>query len=114
MVRRKGDKDTLLDAHGAVLDETQLQRLLCGMQESVFRSMFGLDHARLRKGGEQLRLGQGDLGESLFQAGVGTPGLSSVMRELSEQADGLFRPRGKRDTGTSGTAVRVSVCAARS
>ena len=96
VVRRKGDKDTLLDAHGAVLDEMQLQRLLGGMQEGVFRSMFGLDHARLRKGGEQLRLGQGDLGESLFQAGVGAPGLSVVLRALSAQADELFRPRGKR------------------
>ncbi|MFI5308993.1 MAG: AAA family ATPase, partial [Polyangiales bacterium] len=96
VVRRKGKKDTLLDPDGKPIDEALLSRMLGGLPEPLFRSMFGLDHERLRQGGEQLRLGRGDLGESLFQAGVGARGVHDILAALDHDADLIFKPRGQR------------------
>ncbi len=95
-VRRKGKKDTLLGPNGKPIDEARLSRMLGGLPEAVFVGMFGLDHERLRKGGEQLRLGQGDLGESLFQAGLGARGIHEALGALDAEAGALFAPRGRR------------------
>ena len=94
--RRKGSKNTLLDAADQPLDEAVLQRALGGLTAPVFRTMFGLDHERLRAGGEQLRLGQGDLGESLFQAGLGVSGLHEALARLGKEAEELWKPRGQK------------------
>jgi uncharacterized protein YhaN len=94
--RRKGSKNTLLDAADEPLDEAVLQRALGGLTAPVFRTMFGLDHERLRAGGEQLRLGQGDLGESLFQAGLGVSGLHEALGRLGKEAEELWKPRGQK------------------
>jgi uncharacterized protein YhaN len=96
IMRRKGKKDTLLDEDGAPLEEALLSRVLSFVPKPMFRTMFGLDHARLREGGEDLRKGKGDLGESLFQAGVGAPGLHQMLSALEADAGALFRPQGKR------------------
>jgi uncharacterized protein YhaN len=96
VTRRKGKKDTLLGQDGKPLDEALLSRMLGGIPEAVFRSMFGLDHERLRLGGEQLRLGQGDLGESLFQAGVGARGIHQALELLDQETETLFLARGQR------------------
>ncbi|HEX2678936.1 MAG TPA: AAA family ATPase, partial [Polyangiales bacterium] len=93
--RRKGNKHTLRDQYDVPLDDGLLARLLGGLPKSVFETVFGLDHERLRKGGEQLRMGKGDLGESLFQAGVGAPGIHGALRALHDEADALWKPRGK-------------------
>ena len=95
VVRRKGTKNTLRDQYDAPLDEAVLSRLLGGLPQSVFATVFGLDHERLRDGGEQLRRGQGNLGESLFQAGVGAPGIHDALHALRAEADALWKPRGK-------------------
>ncbi|HMI90233.1 MAG TPA: AAA family ATPase, partial [Polyangiales bacterium] len=95
VVRRKGNKNTLRDQYDAPLDEAVLSRLLGGLPQSVFATVFGLDHERLRDGGEQLRRGQGNLGESLFQAGVGAPGIHDALHALRAEADALWKPRGK-------------------
>ena len=63
--RRKGIKNTLLDQHGEPIDEALLTRMLGGVSQSVFLTMFGLDHDRLRQGGEQLGRGRGDFGREL-------------------------------------------------
>jgi uncharacterized protein YhaN len=96
VTRRKGTKNTLLDGADQPLDETVLQRALGGLPPPVFRIMFALDHERLRQGGEQLRLGQGDLGESLFQAGLGVSGLHQVLSLLGREAEELWKPRGQK------------------
>ena len=95
LVRRKGTKNTLRDQYDAPLDEAIMSRLLGGLPQSVFATVFGLDHERLRDGGEQLRRGQGNLGESLFQAGVGAPGIHDALTTLRAEADALWKPRGK-------------------
>lgn len=96
VVRRKGNKNTLAAPDGTLLDEGVLASFLQHMPEAVFRNMFGLDHAALRQGGEQLRQGKGDLGESLFQASSGGPSIRHVLAALEQEADELWKPRGKQ------------------
>jgi uncharacterized protein YhaN len=96
LYRRKGVKNTLLDERGEPADEALLARMLGGVSQAAFLTTFGLDHERLREGGEQLGRGRGELGESLFQAGVGALGVHDALRSLRQEADELFKPRGKR------------------
>src|SRR5258705_13417679 len=70
LVRRKGKDNTLLDREGRPVDEAVLARLLSGVSEEQFLTMFGLDHETLRRGGEALLAGKGNVGESLFGAAV--------------------------------------------
>src|SRR5512143_2770757 len=93
VVRRKGAKNTLFDATGNPLGSDALAPLLAGIDEAVFSAMFGLDHATLRKGAEDLLHGKGAVGESLFAAAIGGPGLHALLRELERDTDALYRPR---------------------
>jgi uncharacterized protein YhaN len=97
IVRRKGSKNTLAAPDGTLLDESVLSALLQGIPEPAFRNMFGLDHDSLRQGGEQLRQGKGDLGESLFQAASGGPSIRNALASLEQEADRLWKPRGKQE-----------------
>ena len=106
VVRRKGNVRTLLDPAGNPLDETVLQRLLGGVGEDLFATMFGLDHETLRQGAEALLRGGGNVGESLFQAGIGGAGLHDVLASIEAEADGLFAPQAK--TGRSHRPSRSS------
>ena len=54
-LRRKGSKNTLLVPEDeAPLDGGFLDRCLQGMAEAHFSSLFGIDHAALVKGGDEL------------------------------------------------------------
>lgn len=95
LVRRKGLKQTLLDPAEQPVDEGQLQALLGGVTEEQYKVMFGLSHEALVRGGEALLKGGGDLGESLFAAGLGGTRVHAVLERLGEQADEIFTPLGK-------------------
>jgi uncharacterized protein YhaN len=95
VVRRKGLKNTLLDAAGEPLGENVLAELLHGVDETMFRNMFGLDHDRLRAGAEALLSGAGHLGEGLFNASLGTRSLRDLKEALRSEAEALYKPRGK-------------------
>ncbi len=95
VVRRKGHKKTLLDAKGEAVEEEQLRRLLGNLEQGQFETMFGLSHDRLVEGGRALVEGRGDLGESLFGAGLGQTGLSALLRKLEQRAEDIFVPRGR-------------------
>jgi uncharacterized protein YhaN len=97
IVRRKGSKNTLAAPDGALLEESVLSSFLQGIPEPAFRNMFGLDHDSLRQGGEQLRQGKGDLGESLFHASSGGPSIRFALSALEQEADRLWKPRGKQE-----------------
>ncbi len=95
LLRRKGRKDTLLAlADESVVDEEVLRAALGGMDKTRFKTMFGLDHVRLREGARALLEGAGDVGESLFEASGG-PGIHGILADLEGEADALFRPQGK-------------------
>lgn len=94
LIRRKGTKDTLLNAEGKSVDDGPLQALLKGVTRDVFEKEFRLDHPQMVQGGLDLGEGQGDLASSLFQAGAGVLGVRRLLQELEEEAERLFKPRG--------------------
>ncbi len=94
LVRRKGRKRTILDPNERPLDELLLGRALCGVSQSLFVTMFGLDHVTLREGAEALLRGDGDVGETLFDAG-GARGIGGVLDALHAEQEELFKARGQ-------------------
>jgi uncharacterized protein YhaN len=95
VVRRKGAKHTLLDENEKPLPESALTALLGGLDENLFRQMFGLDHERLRQGAEALLAGGGNLGEGLFDAGTGARAIRDAMESLKAESEALFKARGR-------------------
>jgi uncharacterized protein YhaN len=93
-IRRKGQKQTLLDGNEDPVGEEVLSGLLGSLDANMFKHMFGLDHERLRAGAEALLVGGGNLGESLFDAGSGARAIRTVLEALKLEADELFKPRG--------------------
>lgn len=92
-VRRKGNRDTLLDPEGKPIPDKRLLEFLGGTSEEVFVTMFCIDHDSLTRGGNDLLAGQGDVAESLFQAGTGITSLRQVLATLEAEAEQLFKPR---------------------
>jgi uncharacterized protein YhaN len=95
IVRRKGNKHTLLDRSDQPLPEGLLAPHLGGLDEKLFTQMFGLDHVRLREGAEALLAGGGHLGEGLFDAGSGARTIRHALEALRSEADALYKPRGR-------------------
>lgn len=95
VVRRKGQKHTLLDESGQPLPDALLSELMLGIDEPMYRNMFGLDHVRLREGAEALLSGGGNAGEGLFDASVGTRALRDLKESLRLEAEELYKARGK-------------------
>jgi len=93
LVRRKGKENTLVNRHGQPVDDATLATMLGGVSQEQFLTMFGLDHQTLRRGGEALLLGQGNVGESLFGAAMAGGELHQVLRSLRAEADALFSPK---------------------
>jgi len=95
-VRRKGRKNTLLTPAGEPMDDQVVAGLVLGMDAETFELTYGLDHTHLRLGGAALKVGNGEIGESLFSAATGLTGLHSVLVELRRESESLFVPHGKR------------------
>jgi len=95
-LRRKGQKKTLLDFDEQPLDDALLGKFLHGVEEELFKSMFGIDHAALIRGGEDILKGGGEIGQSLFSAGLGGASVRKVLDELDSEASSLFALRGQK------------------
>lgn len=91
-VRRKGRGATLEDEAGQAVTDAELSPFLGGIDEDTFELVFGLDHESLRRGGESLLGGKGELGRALFQAGTGLSHLHRLLSELREEAQEVFSP----------------------
>ena len=98
IVRRKGSKDTLLDANGLPLagGEAALRPFLAGADRSFFERMFSLDHVRLETGGKEILEAKDEIGQMLFAAGTGIAGLRHRLEGLSTEADSLWAARRAR------------------
>ena len=94
-VRRKGLKDTLLNEFGNPIPETDLEKYLGGLSRELFSAMFAMDHRMLVEGGKALIEGGGDIGQSLFAAGIGVSGMRGMLESLEAEAGDLFKPSGK-------------------
>lgn len=98
-VRRKGNKDTLLDAGTeAPMGDDTLSKLLPGLDEKLFSQLHGIDHAGLVQGGQAILDESGDLGKALFGAALGTKGKTDLVGELASEAEKLFRFKGQNQT----------------
>lgn len=94
--RRKKRKDSLVTPEDRPLEEARLARFLNGLDASSFERLFGLDHGRLERGGEQMLAGQGDVGEALFDAGASGRSVHRVKLALLEEAEALFKDRAQK------------------
>ncbi|WP_029015032.1 ATP-binding protein [Niveispirillum irakense] len=95
--RRKGRTRTLLAGDGITeLPDGLLAPLLGGIDRGDFERLFGLDHPRLRQGGEAMLAAGGDLARILFQAGSGLTGITDLTTALAAEADRLGSPARKQ------------------
>ena len=90
--RRKGNKDTLLDASDMVLPDATLAPLLHGLTREAFERGFALDHAQLRKGGRAVLEADGDVGQALVAAGSGLLGVQRLAEALREECEAIWAP----------------------
>lgn len=91
--RRKGNKNTLLDAEGTQLPDNALFPFLGSVDQAYFSAMFGLGTRELHEGAQQLLRGEGDLGAALFSASLGGTPVQKVVAALQQEADQLFKGR---------------------
>jgi uncharacterized protein YhaN len=95
VVRRKGRKNDLMDLSSeAPVEPMVLSALLGGVDDKLFDAMYGLDHESLRRGGEALLRGEGEVGASLLDAGIGGQGVQAVLASLEREAAALFLAQG--------------------
>ena len=108
-LRRKGNKETLLNPNhpqGAAHPDAALVPFLQGVDGDSFGRIFAIGHDVMRAGGEELLALRGLVGESLFAASVGGPGLTQVMDALHGEAQALFTPRKKNILKVASDAYR--------
>jgi uncharacterized protein YhaN len=93
--RRKGNKGTLLTIDDVPIagGNGALATFLSGADDTFFQRMFSLDHERLRKGGREILEAQDEVGQALFSAGAGLSGLRDRLKDLTNEADGLWASR---------------------
>jgi uncharacterized protein YhaN len=95
--RRKGASGTLLSPEEAQVPEDVLRAFLRELDRDRFEQFFGLNHERLRAGGEELLRGQGNIGSALFQA-AGLIDLRRLLEKLDSDAKDLFSPKSRTKT----------------
>jgi uncharacterized protein YhaN len=91
--RRRGDRNTLLDASGAALPDDALAPFLGAATRDVFHRAFGLDAGALRAGGDEMLRADGEIGASLFAAASGLRGLLDLRASLEAEAEKIFDER---------------------
>ncbi|EXJ16612.1 ATP-binding protein [Imhoffiella purpurea] len=96
--RRKGRKNTLLGPDGKAIPDASLAPLLGGIDERLFERLFGIDHDSLVSGGDALLAERGREAEALFASGLGSTDVQSVLRQLDQEAEALFRPRARNSS----------------
>lgn len=110
VMRKKGAKATLFEYEpdtGREFTDTPLppeyfSDLLGGLDQESFLRDYGLDQNRLRAGGRELLQGQGELGQTLFQA-TGIVGVAKLLEDLQRSASELL---GRGAKGRINTALR--------
>ncbi len=95
--RRKGNKNTLLDAQGAQLPDRVLAQFLGNVDQSYFSAMFGLGARELHEGAQALLRGEGNLGNALFSASLGGTPVQKIVESLQQEAARLFNGRATKD-----------------
>lgn len=100
IVRRKGYKNTLLDPSGNPLEDGILTPYLPGLDRTLFEHHYGLNHERLKEGGQAILESRGEANDTLFGVASAFLGLKHLQDSLSEEAGKLFKPGGQARTGS--------------
>lgn len=96
--RRKGRKEPLFDEQDSPLPETAIAAFLSGATRDRFDRVFGLNGLELRRGGDAILKGEGEVGEAIMQAHTGLHGFRALVDSLDAEAARLFGDkRGRRD-----------------
>jgi uncharacterized protein YhaN len=96
-VRRKARTNSLRGPDDTdVLDAHALDRFLGGVDAATFHALFGIDHETLVCGGRDVVKGAGQVGELIFETGLGIVRLRDVREGLQAECDDLFKPGGKK------------------
>ena len=91
-VRRKAQKLSLrCDQDQEPIADDALRHFMGDVDQDFFKSMFGINHQRLREGGKEIAAGKGRLGELLFAAGAGVVNLQQLQNDLQTEADALLK-----------------------
>ena len=99
--RRKGNKSTLLNpggSKGGAYPDDILDPFLPGIDEDCFARVYGIGNEQLEDGGREMAALRGLVGESLFAATVGGPGLAALMTQLDDEATAIFDARKRSAT----------------
>lgn len=98
-VRRKANQNALRcgDDRSPIAD-ANLARFIGDVDRELFHTLFGIDHARLRRGGEDISRAGGRIGELLFAAGAGLTGLQAVQADLTKESNDLLTASGRAGT----------------
>jgi uncharacterized protein YhaN len=95
--RVKANKNALRDGAGNPLPEHALATSLGAVDESFFRTLFGMDHASLREGGERLLAEKNSLGQSLFSGSQANTAVTDAIQRLRDEADLLYTASGRKN-----------------
>lgn len=104
-LRRKKRKGDLVDADGHILPSSILNPFLHSIELSVFESLYGIDHEALVEGGRDILAQKGEVGQALFAAGAGISSLKRVLDDLDQEAEQLFKARGKKQAVNQAVTV---------
>lgn len=114
LIRRKGRSNTLsrtdfddptapaLEPAGADVEAM----LTGGLDREAYETGFGIDHRRLRAGGQALVEGRGEIGSTLFEASAGLRGIGAVLAGLDQTARSHFVPGARGSRGRINEALR--------
>jgi len=102
VIRRKGNKNTLMSPDGGQLADDALAPYLHRVSAEVFEMLFGIDHEALVRGGQEILEQKGEVGQALFSASMGSATLHAVLEQLESEADALFKPRGSTQAVNAG------------
>ena len=84
---------SLVDEAGKALPESALATHLGGLTEGDYRNLLCLDDDTIERGGEEIAQARGDMGRLLFSAAAGVADLSTVLAQVREDADAIWRKR---------------------
>ncbi len=98
-VRKKGNKNTLREEdEKTIIDDAMLDRFVHGVDKTLFKTLYAIDHEELVTGGRAILDQSGDLGKAMFSAALGTAGLRNVLESIEKSAAKLFRPGATKST----------------
>lgn len=94
--RVKRNQNSLLGPDDQPLPDNLFSAALGSIDRATYQTMFSLDDDSIERGGESILKSEGELGSLLFSASSGLPDTSSALARLKGEADGFYKPQGRK------------------